>query len=103
MKHLYLLFLLTLLAAHLNAQVGIGTASPLSTLDIRGSFSAMYRSFSAATSFTANDYTAVFTGSSVATATLPDATTIDGSTTFTLTTQYSSVTIQSDGTSWYIL
>src|SRR5450432_1063009 len=60
------------------AQVGIGTVSPNSTLDVRGSFSAIYRSFTTATSLTANDHTVVFTGVSAATATLPDATTCVG-------------------------
>jgi hypothetical protein len=137
MKTWYPSILLVLFSAQIQAQVGIGTISPASTLDVRGSFSAMYRSFSGATSLTINDYTVVFNGSSATTATLPDASTcpgrtyciknfsagpvpalltlntvssqkidgetIDGNTTNTLSTQYSDITIQSDGTSWYIL
>jgi hypothetical protein len=74
MRNSYLLFLLSMLAMDLHAQVGIGTGSPNSTLDLRGSFAGIYRSFTTATSLTANDHTVVFTGSSAATATLPDAT-----------------------------
>jgi len=81
MKHLYLCTLNLLLAAALNllpaaalhAQVGVGTTSPNSTFDVRGSFSAATRSFTAATSITTADHTLLFTGSSAATATLPDA------------------------------
>jgi hypothetical protein len=114
------------------AQVGIGTVSPNSTLDVRGSFSAIYRSFSSATSITSNDHTVVFTGSSAATATLPDATTcagriyyiknfsaspitpiltigtvssqkIDGIASWTLDEPNEVVTLSSDGTNWEVL
>jgi hypothetical protein len=61
-----------------SAQVGIGTVSPNSTLDVRGSFSSIYRSFTTATSLTTADYTAVFTGTTATIVTLPDATTCSG-------------------------
>jgi len=79
MKNLYLLLSLTLIAHYANAQVGIGTVSPNSTLDVRGSVSASYRSYSTATTtLTASDYTVVYTGAVATTATLPDATTCTG-------------------------
>ncbi len=132
MKNLYPLLTLTFFAVQVNAQVGIGTVSPNSTLDVRGSFSAMYRSFSGPTSLTANDYTVVFNGISAATATLPDATTcpgrtyclknfsagpvpalltlntvssqkIDGLLTWTLDELNETISIGSDGANWEVI
>jgi hypothetical protein len=60
------------------AQVGIGTVSPQSTLDVRGSLAAAVRAFSSATSIVTSDHTLIFTGTSAATAILPDATTCPG-------------------------
>ncbi len=60
------------------AQIGIGTTSPNSALDIRGSLALNYRSFSASTTVTSTDNTLIFTGSTAATVTLPDATTCTG-------------------------
>lgn len=60
------------------AQVGIGTVSPNSMLDLRGSFAPFYRAFAASTTLGINDHTAVFTGTSAATVTLADATTCPG-------------------------
>ena len=59
------------------AQVGIGTTSPNSTLDVRGSLSAGYRAFTANTTAAA-DNMLVFTGTTAVTLTLPDATTCAG-------------------------
>jgi hypothetical protein len=78
MKTQYLLLLSSVLALQVNAQIGIGTVSPNSTLDLRGSFAPIYRSFTGATALTNGDHTLVFTGVSAATATLPDATTCAG-------------------------
>jgi hypothetical protein len=78
MKNLYFLLFLAIPALRGNAQVGIGTVSPNSTLDVRGSFSPIYRSFTTATSLTTNDHTVVFTGTTATTVTLPDATTCSG-------------------------
>jgi hypothetical protein len=60
------------------AQIGIGTTSPNSTLDIRGSLSLNYRSFSSSTTAASTDNTLIFTGAVGATITLPDATTCMG-------------------------
>lgn len=78
MKHVYAVFITLFSAAVVHAQVGIGTASPTSTLDLRGSFSPAYRGFTASTTLTSTDYTSIFTGTSAATVTLPDATTCTG-------------------------
>jgi len=61
-----------------NAQIGIGTTSPNSTLDIRGSLSLNYRAFTAGTTASTTDNTLIFTGTLAATVTLPDASTCLG-------------------------
>lgn len=74
-----LLSLIVLLCSLLtNAQIGIGTTSPNSTLDVRGSFALNYRSFSSSTSAAATDNTLIYTGTTAATITLPDAATCLG-------------------------
>jgi len=112
------------------AQVGIGTTSPNSTLDVRGSLSTNYRAFTASTT-AATDNTLVFTGTSAATVTLPDATTcagriyyiknasttipvpvltiatvssqtIDGLSSWTVDEPNEVVSIISNGTNWYV-
>jgi Chaperone of endosialidase len=65
------------LSLYAKAQVGIGTTSPNSTLDVRGSFSAKYRSITASTTAAA-DNAIVYTGIAAATVTLPNATTCSG-------------------------
>jgi hypothetical protein len=60
------------------AQTGIGTTSPNSTLDIRGSLSLNNRPFTASTAATSTDNTLIFTGATAATVTLPDAGTCTG-------------------------
>jgi len=114
------------------AQVGIGTGSPNSTLDIRGSLSAAYRSFTSATTAALSDNTLVFTGTTATTVTLPDATscsgrqywiknasatlpvptltiattssqTIDGSTTWTVDETNEIVRVVSNGANWYVM
>jgi hypothetical protein len=119
--------LLSVLTA--GAQVGVGTTSPVSTLDVRGSVSAAVRSFTGATSIASTDYTVIFTGTSAATATLPDATactgrvyciknfssnssvltiattssqTIDGNTSWVLGQTNGSLTVTSDGANWEV-
>lgn len=80
MKHLLTFFLLTGLAFNAYTQIGIGTTTPNSTLDIRGSLALNYRSFSTSTTVTSTDNTLIYTGSTAATVTLPDATTCPGRT-----------------------
>lgn len=131
MKNLVTATVAVFIAAQGFAQVGIGTTTPNSTLDVRGALSLAYRQFTAGTSITSTDNTIVFTGNSAATATLPDATTcagrmyriknastsgvtpvltvattssqtIDGSATWALDEQNEAVTVVSNGTNWYI-
>jgi hypothetical protein len=77
MKRFFVVVLSALFITASFAQVGIGTTSPNSTLDVRGSVSGNYRAFAVSTT-AGSDYTLVFTGTSAATLTLPDATTITG-------------------------
>ena len=60
------------------AQVGVGTVTPNSTLDVRGSISTNYRAFTTATTATATDHLLVFTGTTATTITLPTAVGCDG-------------------------
>jgi hypothetical protein len=78
MKTQYLVLFFGLFTLHAKAQIGIGTVSPNSTLDLRGSFAPIYRSFTGATGLTTSDHTLLFAGTSATTATLPDATTCPG-------------------------
>jgi len=131
MKNCYFLLLLVLMGLRAGAQVGIGTVSPNSTLDLRGSFAPIVRSFSGSTSLTGADFTLLFTGGSAAAATLPDAgscpgriyciknfsatlpapvltiatvssQTIDGLAFLQLNQSNQSVTVTSDGANWEI-
>ena len=131
MKRSLMLLFFAVLSRQVNAQVGIGTVSPNSMLDLRGSFAPIVRSFSSATSLTINDYTAVFTGTAAATVTLPSAVTcpgrvyciknfsvslpapvltvgttsgqtIDGAATWLLNQSNESVTVTSDGANWEV-
>jgi len=61
-----------------RGQVGVGTTSPNSTLDVRGSFSVPITTFSGNTTAGTSDNMLVFTGSSATTLTLPTATSIEG-------------------------
>src|SRR5688572_19885019 len=57
-----------------KAQIGIGTTSPITTLDVRGSLAVNTRSFSGISeSVVATDYALLFTGGSASTVTLPTA------------------------------
>ncbi|MBK7557527.1 MAG: hypothetical protein IPI54_04125 [Chitinophagaceae bacterium] len=78
MKKSLLLMMASVCAILTNAQIGIGTTSPNSTLDIRGSLSLNYRAFTAGTTASATDNTLIFTGTLAATVTLPDASTCMG-------------------------
>src|SRR5580658_3015491 len=78
MKQLFTISLLSFFGLTNYAQVGIGTPTPNSMLDVRGAISAITRTFTTATSLTINDYTAIFTGTAATNVTLPDATTCPG-------------------------
>src|SRR5205809_3076519 len=67
-----------LYGVHADAQIGVGTTSPNSTLDVRGSLAVPYRGFTSATTAAITDNMLVFTGTSAATLTLPDATACAG-------------------------
>ena len=116
------------LSIHSKAQIGIGTTSPNSMLDVRGSFSGALTTFTTNTIATIADNTMIFTGTSAATLTLPTAAgitgreywiknassnasvltiattsaqTIDGISSWTLTQTYKAIRLVSNGTNWY--
>ncbi len=129
MKNLLTSLLLIIPGLASIAQVGVGTTTPNSTLDVKGSLAINYRAFS--TSSTAGtDHTMVFTGTSPATLTLPDATsvqgrvywiknassnasaltiattsaqTIDGAASWTLSQTYKVVAVVSNGANWFTI
>lgn len=113
------------------AQVGVGTTTPNSTLDVRGSLSTSYRAFTTNTTAAATDNLLVFTGTSAATITLPTAVgcdgrsylvknasttgptpvltiattsaqTIDGAGSWSLTSANETVTLISNGANWQV-
>jgi len=121
-----------MIGAAAHAQVGIGTTSPNSTLDVRGSLSVNLRSFTASTTALSTDNSLVFTGTSAASVTLPDATgcggrsywiknastsgttpvltisttssqTIDGLSSWTLDEPYEVIRVTSNGANWYVV
>ncbi|MFL5745347.1 MAG: hypothetical protein ACJ751_11810, partial [Niastella sp.] len=114
------------------AQVGIGTTTPNSMLDVHGSMSTSFRTFSTSTIITGTDHTVVFTGTAATTATLPTAVgvtgrvywiknasatlptptltvattssqTIDGATTWLLDEANEVMKVISNGTNWLVL
>ena len=111
-----------------QAQMGVGTTSPNSTFDVRGSLSTSLTTFTGNTSAGIADNLLVFTGTSATTLTLPTASgitgreywiknassnssvltiattssqTIDGLTTWTLTQANKTIRVVSNGTNWY--
>jgi Chaperone of endosialidase len=125
-----LLFLFIVATSH--AQVGIGTTTPNSMLDVRGSLSTNYRTFTASTAAALTDNTLVFTGTISVTVTLPTAVgitgrnywiknasttlpvpgvtigttsgqTIDGNANWLLDEAFEAVRVVSDGSNWYVL
>lgn len=129
-KLLVAVFLLPVI--YTQAQIGIGTTSPNSTLDVRGALSLNLRVFTGTTTtIGSTDNTVIFTGTLASTATLPDATTcsgriytiknasttsptpvltiattlsqtIDGISSWILDEGYGSIAIVSNGTNWLI-
>ncbi|MGG9961347.1 beta strand repeat-containing protein [Ferruginibacter sp. SUN106] len=131
MKKPIITIMALLYAAISFAQVGVGTITPNSTLDVRGSMSTNYRAFTASTTAASTDNLLVFTGTSAATVTLPTAVgcdgrsymiknasttgptpvltiattsaqTIDGAASWTLTSANESITLISNGANWHI-
>jgi hypothetical protein len=79
MKCKLLLALLAFACMPVVAQVGVGTTTPNSMLDVRGSLSNNFRSYATSTTpIAATDYTVVYTGTIASTATLPTAATCAG-------------------------
>ncbi len=132
MKNLSLFLTALLSAATLSAQIGVGTTTPNSTLDVRGSLSTGYRTFTAGTTAAISDNILVFTGTAATTLTLPTAVgiagrsyqiknasttgptpvvtiattaaqTIDALTSWTLNEIYQTVTVVSNGTNWHVV
>ncbi len=133
MKNPIIIWLSIILAINVNvsAQVGIGTVSPNSTLDVRGSISGIYRAFTGNTTASSTDFSLIFTGATACSVTLPDATacpgrvyliknasttgptpvvtvnttssqTIDGISSWLLDQAYESVILISDGANWNV-
>jgi len=111
-----------------TAKIGVNIQAPNSTLQVNGSLSLKYLAVENTYSVLKTDYTIDCTGNGTFTVTLPTAAniagriyviknsgsgvitvattssqTIDGSTTNSLSTQYSRVTVQSNGANWIIL
>ena len=110
--------------------VGIGTSAPASMLDLHGSLSLPIKTITSAYTITASDYTILCNNTSAITITLPTAAgisgrvyvlkkissntyavtvdgngseTIDGASTISISTQWLSYMIQSNGTSWFVI
>jgi len=112
-----------------SGNVGVGTTSPTSTFQNTGSFSQNIATKTGSYSLTASDYTIICNNSANRNMNLPTAVgiagriyvikkisasytititaigseTIDGAASKTLTTQYSQMTVQSDGSNWYVI
>jgi len=114
------------------AQVGIGTTTPNSMLDVRGSMSTNYRSFTTTTTITGTDNMVVFTGTAATSVALPTAVgitgreywiknasttsptpvltvsttssqTIDGNNSWTLDEANEVIRVISNGANWYVM
>src|SRR5881394_1197828 len=78
MRIVLIISLCGLITTSTTAQVGIGTTTPNSTLDVQGSMAAKTTISSGTSNTLGSEYNFIFTGTSAATATLPDATSIAG-------------------------
>jgi hypothetical protein len=132
MKQLLIVAIFGLSSLVSFTQVGIGTTSPNTTLDVRGSMAVNSRSFSSTSeTVLATDYSLFFTGISACTLTLPDASlwpgriinvkntktgtvpvltiattasqTIDGITTWLLDDANETINLVSDGSNWRVV
>ncbi len=128
----FITIILCLCILNIHAQIGIGTTSPTSTLDIRGSLALNYRAFTSSTTAASTDNNLIYTGTTTATVTLPDASTcagrvyaiknasttnplpvvtitttssqtIDGSSSWLLNDTKEIITVISDGSNWSII
>lgn len=131
MKNRIILLVLLIVSLPVVAQVGIGTTTPNSTLDVRGALSLNFRTFTGDISITETDNTVLFKGSADATVILPSAATcigrsyhikngsvdnplpvvtvttindetIDGGSSYLLNESYEAVSVISDGTNWLV-
>lgn len=127
MKNLFTLFVLVI-SISVNAQVGVGTSSPKSMLDVNGSLGTKVSAITANTTLDINYSVVLCNSSSAMTVTLPAAATcsgrqytiknintgavtitpngsetIDAETFYKLSQQYDIISIVSNGTNWNIL
>jgi hypothetical protein len=128
MKNPIILFLCTVCAMASHAQVGIGTTTPNSTLDIQGSLAAKTTISTSTSNTLGSEFVFIYTGGSAATVTLPNAASItgrmytiknsgsstltvnttsseqiDGATTYVMASQYQTISVVSNGTNWNII
>ena len=73
MKNRFLIWGILFFPCSASTQVGIGTTTPHSMLDVRGAIALNYRSFTGNTMVVNTDHTIVFNGLTNAAVTLPDA------------------------------
>ena len=73
LKYLSVVAITLMYAINAAAQIGVGTTSPNSTLDVRGSLSTNYRGFTTTTTAASTDNLLIFTGTVATTITLPTA------------------------------
>lgn len=123
-----LLFVFVIISLSAKAQVGIGTSSPVSMLDVNGSLGTKVNIVTGNTTLTINHSIVLCNSSSALTVTLPSAATstgrqyiiknintgevtitpngsesIDGNVFYKLMQQYNTISITSNGSSWSIL
>ena len=131
-KHVLLFAVLIITVIDIRAQVGIGTTTPNSMLDVRGSLALNYRTFTTSIAIAATDNTVVYTGTTGVSVTLPTAVgitgryywiknasatvptptitlqttssqTIDGNATWTIDEPGETIRVVSDGANWNVV